>query len=162
MILSKSQATLSLMNRPYEELLDRLGSPPRERTANMQAFVDYLWPLLHPTGVSWLGFYVHDGGDELVLGPRRDKPACSPIGMHGACGKTFLSRKPMVVRDVKELGPNYIACDPRDQSEVIIPLIDESGECWGVLDLDSYEVGSFSEVDVSGLQMLLRKSHLTA
>lgn len=127
----------------------------------MQAFVDAVWPHLHPTGVSWLGFYLHEGGEQLVLGPRRDKPACSPIGLHGACGKVFTTRKPLVVRDVAELGPNYIACDPRDKSEVVIPLLDADGGCWGVLDLDSYDVGSFSDADVRGLQDLLRKAGLT-
>ena len=36
--------------------------------------------------VSWVGFYFLGEG-EMTLGPRRDKPACSPIGLHGACGR---------------------------------------------------------------------------
>lgn len=149
------------MTRPYHELAERLANARGERDKRMQSFVDLTWEALHPTGVSWVGFYLHEGGDELVLGPRRDKPACSPIGMHGACGRAFVSGRPLVVRDVAELGANYIACDPRDRSEVVIPLFDESGECWGVLDLDSYEVGAFSEDDVAGLTLLLQKSGLT-
>lgn len=127
----------------------------------MQAFVDLLWDALHASGVSWIGFYLHEGSEELILGPRRDKPACSPIGLHGACGKAFLSRRPLIVRDVAELGTGYIACDPRDKSEVVIPLFDQAGQCWGVLDLDSHEVGSFSHEDVDGLESLLRRANLT-
>ena len=67
----------------------------------------------------------------------------------------------MVVRDVAELGENYIACDPRDRSEVVIPLFDETGRCWGVLDVDSHELGAFSDADVTGLGRLLRKAGLT-
>ncbi len=131
----------------------------------MQRVVDVLWDALHATGVSWVGFYLHAagvGGDELILGPRRDKPACSPIGLHGACGSCFQSRRPLVVRDVKDLGPSYIACDPRDQSEVVAPCLNDDGTCWGVLDLDSHDVGSFDDFDAAGLILILRTAGLTA
>ena len=114
----------------------------------MQALVDTLWRPLQETGVSWLGFYLPGKPGELVLGPRRDKPACSPIGLHGACGRAFLEARPLVVRDVAELGAHYIACDPQDRSEVVIPLMDQQGVCWGVLDLDSHEIGAFDQEDV--------------
>lgn len=127
----------------------------------MQAWVDAVWPALHDSGVSWIGFYLHESADELVLGPRRDQPACSPIGLHGACGQAFRSGQPLVVRDVADLGPNYIACDPRDRSEVVIPLFDDRGVCWGVLDADSHEAAAFSERDVEGLTLLLRQAGLT-
>jgi putative methionine-R-sulfoxide reductase with GAF domain len=163
------------MERPYERLAEqlshRVGGPDGcgiacaaarpDRTQRMQTAVDMLWEALSPTGVSWVGFYVHEGADELILGPRRDKPACSPIGMHGACGQSFTSREPLVVRDVADLGEGYIACDPRDRSELVVPLIDETGACYGVLDLDSYDVGSFDDRDVTGLQGVLRAAGLT-
>lgn len=150
------------MARPYNELASKPLDWPADGTHRMQAFVDLLWDALHATGVSWIGFYLYEGNEELILGPRRDKPACSPIGLHGACGKAFLSRRPLIVRDVAELGAGYIACDPRDKSEVVIPLLDQTGQCWGVLDLDSHEVGSFSQEDVDGLEALLRRAVLTA
>ena len=43
----------------------------------------------------------------------------------------------------------------------MIPLFDESGGCWGVLDLDSYERGRIHPEDVSGLTHLLRAAGLT-
>ena len=146
--------------RPYDQVRAEMivaGS----RTARMQAFVDLLWSELSPTGVSWLGFYLHEGRDELVLGPRRDRPACSPIGLHGVCGQAFTQRRGIVVRDVAELGTNYIACDPRDRSEVVVPCFESDGRAWGVLDLDSFEVGAFDERDVEGLCSLLRAAGLT-
>lgn len=148
------------MSRDYESLLDQI-KPEADRGRSMQAFVDALWDALHGTGVSWIGFYLHEGGEELVLGPRRDKPACSPIELHGACGRALRSGRPLVVRDVNDLGDGYIACDPRDRSEVVIPLFEHDGDCWGVLDLDSHEVGAFDEGDVAGLLMLLRGAGLT-
>ncbi|HUN80153.1 MAG TPA: GAF domain-containing protein [Phycisphaerae bacterium] len=146
--------------RPYESLRSRMpASGGREE--RMRVFVDFLWDALHPTGVSWLGFYVSQGTDELILGPRRDKPACSPIGLHGACGQSFRSGKPLIVHDVKDLGPNYIACDPRDRSELVLPLFGADGKCWGVFDVDSWEPGSFDETDAREIKVLLESAGLS-
>lgn len=136
----------------------------------MQALVDSFWPVLSVQGVSWIGFYfgpgerLEDGrvvgAEEMLLGPCRDKPACSPIGLHGACGACWRARSPLVVRDVKELGANYVACDPRDQSEVVVPLFDDAGRCYGVLDVDSFEVGAFGEHDSHRLTTILTECGL--
>ncbi len=149
-----------MSDRPYE-LLARQVSAQGERAERMQAVVEVLWRGLKDTGVSWVGFYLAVGPDELVLGPSRDKPACSPIGLHGVCGQAFTQGQPRVVEDVRTLGPNYVACDPRDKSEVVIPLFDANGTCWGVLDLDSHEVGAFDGQDVAGLQQVLTAAGLT-
>jgi L-methionine (R)-S-oxide reductase len=125
----------------------------------MRGFVDAAWETLSCSGVSWVGFYIDvpdaPEGERMVLGPRRDKPACSPIGVHGACGRCLLSGVPLVVRDVSELGANYIACDPRDRSELVVPCR-AGGRIWGVLDVDSHEVGCFSDADAAAAQEALR------
>ena len=130
----------------------------------MQAFVDAAWSALAPSGVSWIGFYLDvpgaADGERMVLGPRRDKPACSPIGLHGACGKCLVSGKPLVVRDVRDLGAGYIACDPRDQSELVVPCR-AGGAVWGVLDVDSHDVGCFSEADAEAAANALAAWGLT-
>jgi putative methionine-R-sulfoxide reductase with GAF domain len=149
------------MERDYDVLAARPGTGGT-RLERMRAFVDAAWEALAPSGVSWIGFYLHEGGAELVLGPRRDKPACSPIGLHGACGQAFRNGEPLVVRDVADLGENYVACDPRDRSEIVIPLFDEMGRVWGVLDADSHEPGAFSQADVEGLRRCLLKAGLTS
>lgn len=152
-----------MTTRPYDRVLAEMTfTSDDDRARRMRVVVDRLWDALHPTGVSWIGFYVHEGGDELVLGPMRDKPACSPIGLHGVCGRSFAERRVLVVRDVRELGENYVACDPRDRSEVVVPCVDKRGACWGVLDADSHEVGAFDERDAEGLRSLLRQARLTA
>lgn len=137
----------------------RPGMARRER---MGALIDVLWRHLHPTGVSWIGFYTREpGADEMLLGPRRDKPACSPIGMHGACGRSCLDRTGLVVPDVASLGEGYIACDPRDLSEVVVPCLDADGGCWGVLDADSFERDAFTEHDARELARILDATGLT-
>ncbi|MBU0639596.1 MAG: GAF domain-containing protein [Planctomycetes bacterium] len=149
-----------MIPRPYRQLAEGLKCGG-DRQQRMQAVVNALWDALHDTGVSWVGFYLPGGPDELVLGPLRDTPACSPIGLHGVCGRAFTQRRPQVVHDVRELGEEYVACDPRDSSEVVVPLFEAAGACWGVLDLDSHEVGAFSAEDVAGLVEVLRVAGLT-
>jgi len=131
------------------------------RAERMRRVVDALWGACRPTGVSWVGFYLPDGTESLVLGPARDKPACSPIGLHGVCGQAFRARSALVVQDVADLGENYIACDPRDRSEVVVPLLDAAGNCTGVLDVDSHTVGAFDDSDVAGLTAVLTAAGLT-
>ena len=133
-----------------------------DREETMRSVVDAVWDALSPTGVSWVGLYMPGAGDdELVLGPCRDKPACSPIGLNGVCGRSFHQRRSVIVRDVRSLGEDYVACDPRDLSEVVVPMLNEDGSCRGVLDLDSFEIGSFTRDDAVGLDAVLRAAGLT-
>jgi L-methionine (R)-S-oxide reductase len=153
--------------RDYASLLDLFDPkshllPAHLRDGRMQQAVDALWGLLGDRGVSWIGFYIkHPRRDEMILGPRRDKPACSPLGLHGMCGRCWLERKPILVADVATLGKNYIACDPRDKSEAVIPLLETDGTCWGVLDADSYDVGAFDTADIVGMTSLVEHAGLS-
>lgn len=157
--------------REYSRLFDR-ASTRGTREARMIAACDLLWDAFSSDRprqtVSWIGFYLHvpdaAEGQELVLGPRRDKPACSPIGLHGCCGRSFRDARALLVADVATLGGNYIACDPRDKSEVVVPLMERDGgglRCWGVLDADSHDINAFGPADVEGLTQLMLRFGLT-
>ena len=150
------------------------GSMSREQV--LQRVSDLLWDAFRGDfrgSVSWIGFYTFDSRrpDEMLLAARRNKPACSPIGLHGACGQCLLSCRPLVVRDVKNLGAGYVACDPRDQAEVVVPLIGGPGEpagavapgrAWAVLDGDSFDTDAFTIADALGLNRVLLAAGLTA
>lgn len=141
------------------------SSPGRD--ASMQLVVDLLWsafgdpgPHTPGRGYSWVGFYTVDAQadgqpHQMILAVRRNKPACSPIGLHGMCGRGYLTRQPILIPDVSTLGPNYIACDPRDRSEMVIPCLNADGTCWGVLDADSWDLGAFHDADIAGVGELL-------
>lgn len=153
------------MVRPYVQLLERLAARelgPASPEVRMQAVVDLMWDLLAPTGMSWVGFYSKPAGrDEMTLLVRRDKPACSPLGLHGVCGRCWRERRPLVLRDAAALGANYVACDPKDRSEVVVPLFNADGSCWGVLDADSYEAGAFDESDATGFTEAVERAGLS-
>ena len=139
--------------------------PEQERQILMKVFIAASWPRLKDHGVSWIGFYQADlptpHTTSMLLAAREPKAACSPIGLHGVCGNSFTSGKPIVVRDVTQLGDNYIACDPRDKSELVVPCLDRAGNPWGVIDLDSFEVGSFDATDALNMQILLKVARLS-
>jgi putative methionine-R-sulfoxide reductase with GAF domain len=152
-------------NRDYQQVARELkdAASPEQRMTDV---VNALWRAFCGEGYSWVGFYLDQPGEHddarLILGPCRDKPACSPIGLHGVCGQALVSQSVRIVHDVRELGEHYIACDPRDRSEIVIPLLKGASSitCWGVLDIDSFEVGAFDEADAEGLNLVLRAAGL--
>jgi L-methionine (R)-S-oxide reductase len=150
------------MERDYTHCARRLEGLSGPRHDRMRRAADILWEQLEDTGVSWIGFYlIDDSQTSMTLGPSRNSPACSPIELHGACGQAWQTRKPIIVHDIKDLGENYIACDPRDASEVVIPLFNPDGSCWGVLDADSHAVGAFDQHDADELTKLMHLAGLT-
>ena len=99
--------------------------------------------------INWMGFYkMIDGA--LVLGPFQGKTACIqiPVG-RGVCGTAVAEDKVQLVRDVHQF-PGHIACDCASNSEIVLP-IHVNGKIWGVLDIDSPNVGRFTEADKEGL-----------
>jgi putative methionine-R-sulfoxide reductase with GAF domain len=123
----------------------------------MREVIDVLWDNFAQSPYSWCGFYlISPDGSQLMLGPHRDKPACSPLALHGVCGQVFKSGNAMIVPDVKALGAAHIECDPKNQSEIAVPVFNREGKVFGVLDVDSYELGAFDEMDQRWLERLLR------
>lgn len=147
-----------MAERDYESIPTPVCGTREDR---MRALADSLWERFGSRGYAWVGFYTKGAGEELVLGARRDKPACSPIGLHGVCGLAWRERRAVLVRDVRGLGGRYVACDPRDLSEIVVPLLEADGSCWGVLDADSYEVGAFGAADALGLAGVVERAGLS-
>lgn len=128
----------------------------------LRAVVDVLWSHLEDKGVAWLGFYeITEPEEAMILKVCRPRPACSPIGLHGVCGRSWKERLPVVVEDVHALGAEHIVCDPSNLSEVVVPCKGDDGSCWGVLDLDSQELAAFTLEDAAGLRSVLLAAELT-
>lgn len=95
--------------------------------------------------LNWVGFYIMRD-DELVLGPFQGLPACNRIEIgKGVCGAAIESQEVQLVHNVHQF-PGHIACDSASNSELVIPIIKED-RITGVLDLDSPEVGRFTELE---------------
>lgn len=114
--------------------------------ANMAAIIHAFHPDLN-----WAGFYLFDG-EKLYLGPFQGKPACTEIAIgKGVCGTAAKTMSPLIVPETS-LFPGHIACDGISRSELVVPIVHE-GRLFGVLDLDSPDVGRFGRKD---LQLFLK------
>jgi len=134
----------------YRELFPQLaslvdGEPDLiANLANIAAALRELLPI-----ASWVGFYIRRG-DELVLGPFQGKIACVRIAFgRGVCGTAAAEKRTVIVPDVEKF-PGHIACDAGSRSEIVVPIL-QNGRVVAVLDLDSYEVAAFDDVDAEGL-----------
>ncbi len=102
----------------------------------------------------WTGFYLLSEG-ELVVGPYQGSLACLVLEKNkGVCWAGIQRRQTVIVPDVHQF-PNHIACDSRSNSEIVVPLFDEKGEVWGVLDVDSRTFDAFTEIDREWLEKIV-------
>ena len=134
----------------YAELLPQLrslldGEP--DLIANLANTVAALRECV--TSASWIGFYVEKGG-ELVLGPFQGQVACVRIAFgKGVCGTAAAEKRTVIVPDVEQF-PGHIACDAGSRSEIVVTIV-RDGRVVAVLDLDSYDLAAFDDVDARGL-----------
>ena len=102
----------------------------------------------------WVGFYLVDSEDELVLGPFQGPVACTRIRKgKGVCGTAWLKEEPIIVPNVDEF-PGHIACASASKSEIVLP-IEHLGKVIGVLDVDSDRLDDFDETDQDYLSKVL-------
>jgi L-methionine (R)-S-oxide reductase len=102
----------------------------------------------------WVGFYLVDNEDELVLGPFQGPVACTRIKKgKGVCGASWAQQKTLIVPDVDAF-PGHIACSSLSRSEIVLPHY-RSGEIVGVLDVDSSALNTFDELDALYLGEIL-------
>ena len=105
----------------------------------------------------WTGFYVvdPDKADELVVGPYQGTLGCLriPFG-RGVCGTAAATGQTQIVADVHAFD-GHIACDPRSNSEIVVPVRDGAGRLIGVLDVDATDRAAFDETDRRHLEALM-------
>jgi len=106
-------------------------------------------------GLNWAGFYIFKEG-QLVLGPFQGKPACVRIDMgKGVCGTAAQTKQTVVVEDVHKFA-GHIACDSASNSEIVVPILKKDGSLFGVLDIDSPQVGRFGAAEKEVFEELVR------
>lgn len=121
---------------------------------------------MFPEEFFWVGFYIAyprflpslQGGEgcRLLLGPFQGTVACYEIPYgKGVCGTAWKERRTLVVPDV-EAFPGHIACSSLSRSEIVVPMFDEGGNVWGVIDIDSTELNTFDEVDAEYLEKIAK------
>jgi len=95
--------------------------------------------------ISWIGFYILQD-QKLFLGPFQGNTACTEIDLgKGVCGTSAQNKSTVIVENVEDF-PGHIACDSGSRSEIVVPIF-VNNTVWGLLDLDSYGLSAFNEID---------------
>lgn len=139
----------------YRALLPQLEGLLSGETDEVANLANVAAALKETFGFFWVGFY-RVSGDVLLLGPFQGPVACTRIRKgRGVCGTAWQEARTLVVPDVDAF-PGHIACSSLSRSEIVVPLADDTGNVWGVLDIDSRELNAFDEVDARFLQEVCR------
>lgn len=102
----------------------------------------------------WVGFYLVQENDELVLGPFQGPVACTRIRKgHGVCGTSWSKAETLIVPDVQQF-PGHIACSSLSRSEIVVPVLN-GRNVTAVLDADSEYAEYFDEIDKKYLEQIV-------
>lgn len=155
MINIEAAKNMSIENRYKYMLLLLEGQLSSEKNiyANLSNASAIIYAIMDK--LNWSGFYFMREG-ELVLGPFQGKPACNRIALgKGVCGTAVAERAVQRIANVHEF-PGHIACDGASNSEIVIPII-KDGVVYGVLDIDSFEFNTFTELEEEYLVKFVEK-----
>ena len=96
---------------------------------------------------NWVGFYRRVDQRTLKVGPYQGGHGCLTIDMdRGVCGACLREKSIIIIKDVSTVN-DHIACSSETKSEIVLPIIGNSGTVLAVFDLDSTEIGAFDETD---------------
>jgi L-methionine (R)-S-oxide reductase len=102
----------------------------------------------------WTGFYRVVSERMLAIGPYQGSHGCLRISFdRGVCGAAARTGETQLVEDVHAF-EGHIACSATTQSEIVVPVKDEEGEVFAVLDIDSDLPAAFDERDQEGLERI--------
>ena len=144
MLYSEKEAFYQTVNEQLSFLIE--GEPNvLANLSNASALLKTNFP-----NTVFAGFYLFDG-NELILGPFQGGVSCVRITLgRGVCGESAASRQTVIVGDVKTY-PNYISCDSKALSEIVVPMV-KDGQLLGVLDLDSSLIDDYDDLDQKYLE----------
>lgn len=142
----------------YKELAPQVEALVAGETDLIANLANLAAVLKEAFGFFWVGFYLKKG-DQLVLGPFQGPLACTRIDFgSGVCGHAYTARETVIVPNVDEF-PGHIACSSASKSEIVVPMFDDAGEVFAVLDVDSDRLDDFSDVDGIALEALVKFIH---
>jgi GAF domain-containing protein len=153
-----AETTLDLRALPKVEAYRQLDAQIRVVLAGVRdeiAMMATMSALIHHAfGHLWTGFYRQVEPGLLRVGPYQGTLGCLEIAVgRGVCGTAAAKRQTVIVPDV-QLFPGHIACDARSRSEIVVPILDDTGALLAVLDVDSEHLAAFDDDDRVGLERI--------
>ena len=147
MLESEKQSRYQMLNEELSFLLEG-ESNVLANLSNASALLKSRFP-----NTVFAGFYLLDG-EELILGPFQGGVSCIRIALgKGVSGEAAHFQETVLVGDVTTY-PNYISCDSRAKSEIVVPMV-KNGQLLGVLDLDSSEIDDYAAMDRDYLEQFV-------
>lgn len=143
------------MSNPLEDL-EGLFQEQRPFQALAQEFCAYLRKSF--SHYLWVGIYMIEGGDTLVLKAWDGLAATGhvriPIGQ-GICGLAARQKRTVVVDDVNQ-DPRYLECFLDTRSEIVVPIF-AHGQVAGEIDIDGDQVAAYNDADRALLEWCAQK-----
>lgn len=101
---------------------------------------------------TWVGIYLLETEDQLVLGPYLGKP--SPHTRikidRGICGAAIREKQTLIVPDVSQ-DSRYLGCSLETKSEIVVPIM-KGERIFGEIDIDSDSLDAFDQKDKEVLE----------
>lgn len=96
----------------------------------------------------WVGIYKIVRGDFVIVAKTGECPPAYPRFpiTQGLAGAALESKQPIMVADVHK-DPRYLPTFGSTQSEIVVPVITETGKPVGLIDVESENVNAFTEND---------------
>jgi L-methionine (R)-S-oxide reductase len=137
----------------YQLVLDRLRALLEGETDEIAMMATIVGELHHGLDhFDWTGFYRVVAPGLLKIGPYQGGHGCLTIPFErGVCGQCARQAKTQIIPDVTQV-PHHIACSSTTRSEIVVPVLDPSGQVRAVLDVDSDTPAAFDEVDARYLE----------
>ena len=141
----------------YEQVLRRIRALIEGETDEIAVMATVVGELHHGLDhFDWTGFYRVVAPGVLKIGPYQGGHGCLTIPFEkGVCGKCAREARTQIVADVTQ-APHHIACASSTRSEIVVPVLDDAGRVWAVLDVDSDTLAAFDEVDARHLEAVCR------
>ncbi|MBB1486779.1 GAF domain-containing protein [Oceanospirillum sediminis] len=139
----------------YEELLPQIESLISYEDNLIANLANVAASLKQTFDFFWVGFYITEDQETLVLGPFQGPIACTRIPSgKGVCGTAMAKACTLLVPDVDQF-PGHIACSSDSKSEIVVPGFKDNKVVL-ILDIDSDKVEDFDETDQVALETLMR------
>ncbi len=146
------------MRADYSALAQTIGALTEGETDHVSLMATVVCELHHSDDrFDWTGFYRVTEPGMLKIGPYQGGHGCLKIPFsRGVCGAAARTEQAQLVMDVNAF-EGHIACASSTQSEIVLPVTDQSGALLGVLDIDSDLPAAFTQEDVDHLQKILHQ-----
>ncbi|MEC4087463.1 GAF domain-containing protein [Pseudoalteromonas rubra] len=131
-----------------------------QQLSRLQTIAEYVKTA---TGVDWFGIYQArsaEGIQQLLKlayygAPSRPLfPITETFAATSNNIQTYLSEQARVINNIPDYvaqGGEYYTCDPKVQAEVCLPLLNQQGECLGIIDAEAFEQECFDEYKLAVL-----------